>query len=109
LGVDGWDPDMAAENAALRRLAEQNGDADVGERLASGRALVAERFDAEVEPLAPGSLGDLVVRRNGSARHVVVGGRLVVENGVLATADAESIAARARAEATRLWSRMAAI
>jgi cytosine/adenosine deaminase-related metal-dependent hydrolase len=109
LGVDGWEPDMAEEDAALRRLAAQNGDAGVGGRLAQGRALVAERFGAEAEPLAPGSLGDLVVRRNGAASHVVVGGRVVVENGILATADFESIAARARAEATRLWSRMAKI
>jgi cytosine/adenosine deaminase-related metal-dependent hydrolase len=109
LGTDGWDADMAAEDTALRRLAEQNGDADVGGRLALGGALAAERFGAEAEPLAPGSLGDLVVRRNGAVRHVVVGGRIVVENGVLATADTESITTRARAEATRLWSRMAAI
>jgi len=109
LGVDGWDPDMAAEEAALRRLAEQTGDADVGGRLAQGRALVAERFGAEAGPLAPGSLGDLVVRLNGAVRHVVVGGRVVVEDGVLAIADTESITAEARAQATRLWSRMAAI
>jgi hypothetical protein len=38
---------------------------------------------------------------------VVVGGRVVVENGTLATADTELITARARAEAARLWSRMA--
>jgi cytosine/adenosine deaminase-related metal-dependent hydrolase len=109
LGADGWDPDMAAEDAALRRLAAQNDDADVGGRLAQGRALVAERFGAEAEPLAPGSLGDLVVRRNGAVWRVVVGGRVMVENGVLATADNESIAAEARAQAKRLWSRMAAI
>jgi cytosine/adenosine deaminase-related metal-dependent hydrolase len=109
LGADGWDPDMAAEEAALRRLAAQNGDANVGGRLAQGRALVAERFGAEAEPLTPGSLGDLVVRRNGAVWRVVVGGRVVVDNGVLATADYESIAADARAQATRLWSRMATI
>jgi len=109
LGVDGWDPDMAAEEAALTRLAGQNGDADVGSRLALGNALAAERFGAEAEPLALGSLGDLVVRQNGAVRHVVVGGRVVVDNGALATADFGSITARARAEATRLWSRMAAI
>ncbi len=109
LGTDGWDADMAAEDAALRRLAAQNGDADVDGRLALGSALAAERFGAEAEPLAPGSLGDLVVRRNGAVRHVVVGGRVVVENGTLATADFETITARARAEAARLWSRMAAI
>jgi hypothetical protein len=100
---------MAAEGAALRRLAAQNGDADVGGRLAQGQALVAERFGAAGEPLAPGSLGDLVVRRNGAAQHVVVGGRVVVENGVLATADYEIILTEARAQATRLWARMAAI
>jgi cytosine/adenosine deaminase-related metal-dependent hydrolase len=109
LGTDGWDADMTAEDAALRRLAAQNGDAGVGGRLAQGHALAAERFGAEAEPLAPGSLGDLVVRRNGAVRQVVVGGRVVVENGVLATADCESITARARAEAKRLWSRMATI
>jgi cytosine/adenosine deaminase-related metal-dependent hydrolase len=109
LGADGWDPDMAAEETALRRLAERNGDAEVGGRLAAGATLAAERFGAEAEPLAPGALGDLVVRRNGAVRHVVVGGRVVVENGVLATADAEAIAAEARAQATRLWSRMATI
>ena len=109
LGTDGWDPDMAAEDAALRRLAEQNGDADVAGRLAQGHALVAERFGAEAEPLAPGSLGDLVVRRNGVVWRVVVGGRVVVDNGVLATADAKAIAAEARAQATRLWARMATV
>ena len=77
--------------------------------LRAGHALIAERFGAAAEPLAPGSLGDLVVRRNGAVRHVVVGGRVVVENGVLATATIDSISARARAEATRLWSRMATI
>jgi len=109
LGVDGWDPDMAAEDAALRRLAEENGDEGFRGRLAQGRALVAERFGAEAEPLAPGSLGDLVVRRNGAPRHVIVGGRVVIENGALATADFEAVTAEARAQATRLWSRMAAI
>jgi cytosine/adenosine deaminase-related metal-dependent hydrolase len=109
LGTDGWDPDMAAEDAALRQLAAQNGDANVGGRLAMGRALVAERFGAAAEPLAPGSLGDLIVRRNGAVIHVVVGGRVVVENGVLATADAESITAEARAQAKRLWARMAMV
>ena len=100
---------MAAEEAALRRLAAPNGDANVDGRLAMGRALVAERFAAAAEPLAPGSLGDLVVRRNGVVIHVVVGGRIVVDNGVLATVDAHAITAEARAQATRLWARMATI
>ena len=109
LGTDGWESDMAAEGAALNRLAEANGDFGVEGRLAAGHALIAERFGAKPEPLAPGSLGDLVVRRNGAVEHVVVGGRVVVENGVLATADFNSIAAEARAEAARLWTRMAAL
>ena len=109
LGVDGWDPDMAAEEAALLRLAKQHHDVDVGGRLAAGRALVAERFGSVAEALAPGALGDVVVRQAGKVRHVAVGGRLVVEDGVLTTADRDAIAARARAEAARLWSRMAAI
>ena len=109
LGADGWDADMAEEEAALERLARENGDAGVDGRLAAGQALAAERFGAQAEPLAPGSLGDLVVRRDGAVRHVVVGGRVVVENGALATGDFDSIVATARVEATRLWSRMAAI
>ncbi len=44
LGADGWDADMAAEDAALMRLAEQNGDVGVGGRLALGRALVGGAF-----------------------------------------------------------------
>ena len=110
LGTDGWESDMAAEAAALKRLAEANGDFfGVEGRLAAGHALVAERFGANPEPLAPGSLGDLVVRRNGAVEHVVVGGRIVVENGALATADFESVAAEGRAQAARLWARMAAL
>ena len=108
-GTDGWAPDMAAEEAALRRLAAENGDANVGGRLAMGHALVAERFGAATAPLAPGSLGDLVVRRDGAVIDVVVGGRVVVDDGVLATADAQAIRAEARTQATRLWARMAAV
>jgi len=109
LGTDGWEADMAEEEAALERLARENGDAGVDGRLAGGLALAAERFGARAEPLAPGALGDLVVRRDGAVRHVVVGGRIVVENGALTTGDYDAIAARARAEAARLWARMAAI
>src|SRR5208283_1280312 len=80
LGTDGWDPDMAAEEAALKRLAAENGDTGFEGRLAAGHALVAERFGAASEPLQPGSLGDLVVRRGGAILHVVVGGRVVVRD-----------------------------
>ena len=109
LGVDGWEPDMATEEAALKRLAAENGDAGVDGRLAAGHALAAERFGAANDPLDPGSLGDLTVGRDGAVLHVVVGGRVVVDNGVLATGDFERIKAQGRAEAARLWSRMADI
>ena len=107
LGADGWDPDMAQEKAALKRLAAENGDTGVGGRLAAGHRLAAERFGAVDKPLAPGSLGDLMVRRDGAIVHVVVGGRVVVEDGALTTGDFAGIAAKARTEAARLWERMA--
>jgi len=109
LGTDGWDADMAVEEAALFRLAREHGDPSAGGRLAAGHLLVAERFGAAPEPLAPGALGDLVVREDGRVRHVVVGGHLVVEDGRLVTEDIDSIATAARREAARLWDRMATI
>ena len=100
---------MAAEEAALMRLAAANGDFGVARsacrRACAGRRSVSARSPSRWRP-AP--LGDLVVRRDGAVEHVVVGGRLVVDDGVLTTADADAIAAEARAEATRLWGRMAA-
>ncbi|MGD0183878.1 MAG: amidohydrolase family protein [Roseiarcus sp.] len=109
LGADGWNADMAQEEAALLRLAERHGDAGVGGRLAAGGVLAAERFGAVAEALAPGALGDLVVRQEGKVRHVVVDGRQVVEDGALTSGDLDAIAAAARAQAARLWSRMATI
>jgi len=107
LGTDGWDADMAVEEAALFRLAAANGDPSPGGRLAAGHALVAERFGTAPEPLAPGALGDVVVREGGRVRHVVVGGRVVVQDGRLVGADVDEIAATAEREAARLWRRMA--
>jgi cytosine/adenosine deaminase-related metal-dependent hydrolase len=109
LGVDGWDPDMAAEAAALSRLASGHGDAGVGGRLAAGHRLVAERFGSAMDALAPGALGDVVVRQGSEVRHVVVGGRVVVSDGILVTGDRDAIATVARGEAARLWARMATI
>ncbi len=109
LGTDGWNADMAEEEAALLRLAEKHRDGSVEGRLAAGHALVAERFGSVAGPLAPGALGDVVVRRGGKIRHVVVGGRLVVKDGILQTADMETIAGTARTQAARLWNRMATI
>ncbi len=109
LGTDGWDADMAAEQAALQRLAARNGDRGIAGRLEAGHRLVAERFASRTGPLAPGALGDLVVRQGGRVRHVVIGGRLVVADGELTGGNAEAIAAKARSEAEGLWRRMAAL
>ncbi len=109
LGCDGWDADMAAEEGALLRLAGVHGDARAGGRLRNGHALVAERFAAHPEPLQPGALADLVVRQDAAVRHVIVGGRVVVAEGVLCTGDFDRIAAEARHQAGRLWQRMAEI
>lgn len=109
LGTDGWNGDMAEEEAALFRLAKVHGDDRAAPRLATGHALIAERFAAASQPLTPGALGDLVVRENGRVRYVIVGGRIVVENGRLAGGDMDSISASAQKHAARLWGRMAAM
>jgi cytosine/adenosine deaminase-related metal-dependent hydrolase len=106
LGTDGWNGDMAEEQGALTRLAALHGDDCAAPRLAAGRRLMAERFAAAAEPLAEGALGDLVVRENGRIRHVVVDGRLVVEDGRLTGADMAAIAAAAESGARRLFERM---
>jgi cytosine/adenosine deaminase-related metal-dependent hydrolase len=106
LGTDGWDADMAVEQAALLRLAAAHDDAAAGGRLAAGQRLVAERFGCAAEPLAPGALGDVVVRQDGRVLDVVVAGRLVVRDGVLLTGDLAAITVTARAEAQRLWTRL---
>ncbi|MDC7987659.1 amidohydrolase family protein [Rhodoplanes sp. TEM] len=111
LGVDGWNPDMAEEQAALARLAQENGDAAAAgpraaTRLAAGHALMAERFGLHPEPLAVGAAGDVVVRRDGAVEHVVVAGRPVVLDGHLVGGDPAAFSAAARAEAARLWDRL---
>ena len=109
LGTDGWNADMVEEESALARLAAQNEDAGISGRLAAGHRLVAERFGAHPEPLAPGAVGDLVVRKNGEVCHVVVGGRPAVFDGLLVNGNLDSIAEAARTQAARLWTRMATI
>jgi cytosine/adenosine deaminase-related metal-dependent hydrolase len=109
LGADGWNGDMAEEEAALYRLAKVHADDRAAGRLATGHALIAERFASVPQPLASGALGDFVVREDGRVRHVVVGGRIVVEDGCLANGDMGAISAGAQKTAVRLWDRMAAM
>jgi cytosine/adenosine deaminase-related metal-dependent hydrolase len=109
LGCDGWDADMTTEQEALSRLARIHGDVAARGRLEHGHALIAERFASHPAPLQPGALGDVVIRQDGAVRHVIVGGRVVVTDGALATGDFESITAEAQRQAGRLWQRMAAL
>ncbi|MCM5553678.1 amidohydrolase family protein [Pleomorphomonas sp. NRK KF1] len=109
LGCDGWDADMAVEEAALFRIAAAEGDDRATGRLDAGQRLIAERFGFSATGLATGAAGDVVVREDGKVALVVVGGRLVVRDGRLVGADAGAIEAEARAEAARLWQRMATL
>jgi cytosine/adenosine deaminase-related metal-dependent hydrolase len=114
LGTDGWPADLALERAALLRLGQSHGDdAPVLERrvTAAWRLAGALFGDAHFGPgLEPGGVADLVVGLPGERpRHVLVGGRAVVVNGELRTADLEEIDARAREAAPALWARMGAV
>jgi len=109
LGTDGFEADMAVEEQALLRLAGAAGDDGAAGRLAAGQVLAAEAFGTAAIPYSPGSLGDFVVREAGRVRHVVVGGRVVVEDGRLLAADWDAIVETSKREASRLWRRMASI
>lgn len=106
LGCDGWNADMAVEEAALVRLAAAHGDSMAAKRLEAGQGLIAERFGFPAVGFAPGAPGDVVVWEDGKAAAVIVDGRIVVRDCQLVGADADAIETDARAEAARLWDRM---
>jgi cytosine/adenosine deaminase-related metal-dependent hydrolase len=110
LGTDGYPARMAEEAEALFAEAAAHGDDRrlVEARLRTGHALAGERFGERFAPLAPGGAADVVALEGGKARHVLVAGRPVVENGRLASADLAAIRAEAERQAARLWERMAA-
>jgi hypothetical protein len=63
-------------------------------------------------PLDAGSLGAHLLfggMSRAPVRDVVVGGRVVLQNGALANADEAAIKARAREQAQALWGRMRAL
>ena len=108
LGTDGWNAGMAEEEAALFRLAAENGDDRAAGRLAAGHTLISQLFGAVADPLKPGALGDIVVREGGKVRHTIVGGRIAVRDGVLVGGDTQKIFAEAETSAARLWARFRA-
>lgn len=118
LGTDGWPARMEDEIAALHEHARAHGDdpGAVARRVTAGRALVAERFGGSFAlPGADDHGGDdpwadlRVMEPDGRVRHVLVGGRVVVRDGVLVGADLGEIRRDAEVEAQRLWARMAAL
>jgi len=100
LGTDGYPADLRAERQALLQEAKRHGESPVRvvKRLDGGQTLVTERF-------APAADVDASVA-TGSAS---VAGREVVRDGVLLSGDIAEIRAQARAQAERLWARMAAL
>ena len=111
VGTDGYPAEMAVEHAALAREAAAHGDGAATARPEAGFRLAAERLGpgAALAPLTAGALADVVVRDGARVRHVLVGGRVVVEDGVLVGADLGEIRAQARTQAAALWRRMEAL
>jgi len=116
LGTDGYPADMRAERAALARIGGEHGDpcaADpwlIEQRAAGGFRLMGERFAGRFgSPVGPGSFADLVVSSgDGPPHHVLVAGRVVVDEGILIGANIAAIHAEAAAQAPRLWQAMGA-
>lgn len=111
LGTDGYPADLVAERAALLEEARAHRE-DL--TVAAGRAetgvrIVAERFGVDLSRRVEGEAADACAFEDGRARHVLVGGRLVVRDGGLLTGDLASIRQEARAEAAKLWERMRAL
>lgn len=99
LGTDGFPADMIDEAEMLIMQAATHGE-DVNRavaRLDAGHELLAERFGT--------SAAEAVV----SLGHVEVGGRIVVEDGRLLTADLGAVLADANEQAALLWESMGAL
>jgi cytosine/adenosine deaminase-related metal-dependent hydrolase len=131
LGTDGIGADMFAESQhAFFRARERSLATDAAEVLGwlgHGAALVADLFGAPLGRLSSGALADVVVLDAPTptpltagnlpwhwmfglsarmVRDVVVGGRPVLRDRVVAGLDEARILAEARAIAPRLWARM---
>lgn len=110
LGTDGYPADMLEEQRALFEIGPSNGEvaADLDRRLPNGRGLLGQRFDCTLE-LEEGAQADFIIENEVGVRDVFVGGRQVVADGILVSADLERITAEAKQEAARLWSAMSAL
>jgi cytosine/adenosine deaminase-related metal-dependent hydrolase len=106
LGTDGYPSDMGAELTALADSAVEYGEQGkrVSGRLGLGRALIADLFGAAADAAA-GAL-DAVETRGGKLRKVTIGGRTVVRDDTLVTADMDQIRHEAETAAHALWGRL---
>jgi hypothetical protein len=124
LGSDGFPPDMDAERQALLDI---GGDAQDRKLLPGGKSgsrydrrcnagwsLARELFGEPFAPLESGSVADVTVYARHDMPglptelplHVVVGGRISLQDWRLARGDFHEIAAEARVQARRVWKRM---
>lgn len=85
-------PPVVGAAADLKVVAAAGEDADALHPVAGDGGADAFELVRDLDPTPP--------------RHVVVGGRVVVKDGVLQTGDLEAIRAEAREQAARLWSRL---
>ena len=108
LGTDGYPSDMGDELLALVDEAKKNGEQgrQVSGRFDQGRLLVAELFGVQSRERGQEDLPDTVVTWGGRLREVTIGGRLVIRDDTLASADIDRIRREAEAAARTLWLRM---
>ena len=108
IGTDGYPACMEDEAQALDEEAAAHGEdlAVARRRLGAGHALAGERLGLTLAPLASDHTADVVALEDGRVRHVMVDGKLIVQDGQLMTADLEEIRARAQEQAPLLWERM---
>jgi len=111
LGTDGYPSNRLEEAEALNEEATRHGDdLDATDaRLTGAYDLASNFFDGSFTPLTVGGWADAVVETANGISHLVTGGRLVIDNGALATGDLDRIRAAAASEAKRLWDRMRSV
>ena len=111
LGTDGFPSDLAAECAALLRLATASGAAFAGLlpklRVEASARLAEELFGARLDDRV--EYEDDEAKAPGRPKNVFVAGRQVVAEGRLLSADHEAIRKEGARAAERLFSRMLSI
>jgi hypothetical protein len=99
---------LGDELLALVDEAKKNGERgrQVSGRFDQGQLLVAELFGVQSRARGPIGSPDTVVTWGGRLREVTIGGRIVIRNDTLVSADTDRIRHEAEAAARTLWLRM---